>query len=72
MSAAANAAGYLHAHGLLPPSDQGLPEPKRIRSQARSEPPRPMRTPRIQYRKRRNYRMPSAAEYTDDTARFQP
>jgi hypothetical protein len=66
MSAAANAAGYLFAHGRVPASDRGAegfaknaaaesPAP------AQSKPVKPVRTPKIEYRKRRLYLVPSAA-----------
>jgi len=79
MSAAANAAGYLYAHGQLPVSDldaQGNAErtdrmakspsarrlePKTVVSRGESEPLKQVRTPRIEYRKRRFYPLPSAA-----------
>ena len=48
MSAAANAAGYLYARGQLPVSELN----------ARGD---SVRTPRIEYRKRRVYALPSAA-----------
>jgi hypothetical protein len=58
VSAAANAAGYLYAHGYLAASnldEQGnverSPEPKPV--------PKPVRTPRIEYRKRRAYALPA-------------
>jgi hypothetical protein len=78
MSAAANAAGYLYAHGGLPVSDldrrvraERSPhavksqspkrlEPKTVLSQGQSEPLKQARTPRIEYRKRRSYPLPSA------------
>ena len=73
MSAAANAAGYLYAHGQLP--IQLNPErshsAERSQSSTRLEPksapwqdqsqPLKQRTPRIEYRKRRFYPLPSAA-----------
>ncbi len=79
MSAAANAAGYLYAHGQLPMSDlnaqvgaesphptaqspasRGL-EPKTVLSQGQSQPGKQGRTPRIEYRRRRFYPLPSVA-----------
>jgi hypothetical protein len=77
MSAAANAAGYLYAHGLLPVSDPNAQadaersrrtaksqpsrrvEPETVLSQAQPEPLKQVRTPRIEYRKRRIRRVPS-------------
>lgn len=75
MSAAANAAGYLYAHGQLPLSElaaqveaersHGTAKPQSSRrlvpSQAQSQPLKQVRTPRIEYRKRRFYALPSAA-----------
>jgi hypothetical protein len=70
MSAAANAAGYLYAHGQLPMGDLNAPvKPARSHSAAKSESsrrlePQPLkqpRTPRIEYRKRRFYPLPSAS-----------
>jgi hypothetical protein len=79
MSAAANAAGYLYAHGQLPMSDLNAqvdvdsshrtpksqssrrPEPKTVPSQGQTQPLKQARTPRIEYRKRRLYLVPSAA-----------
>jgi len=74
MSAAANAAGYLYAHGQLPiqlnpershsaaksQSSTRL-EPKSAPWQDQSQPLKHVRTPRIEYRKRRFYPLPSAA-----------
>ena len=62
MSAAANAAGYLYAHRLLPGTAQR--EPKNVAPRAaprpdKQEQPQP-RVPRIEYRKRRVL-MPEAA-----------
>ena len=63
MSAAATAAGYLYAHGRLSAAE-ALPsrrlEPKNVR-QGESQPAKEARTPRIEYRKRRFYPLPSAA-----------
>lgn len=64
MSAAANAAGYLYAHGLLPVSnvDGRVDAPRPHRTvKPQPEPPKQARAPRIEYRKRRFYPMPSAA-----------
>ncbi len=79
MSAAANAAGYLYAHGQLPMSDLNAQvdvegshrtaksqssrrlEPKTVLWQSQSQPLKQVRTPRIEYRKRRFYPLPSAA-----------
>jgi hypothetical protein len=58
MSAAANAAGYLYAQGRLPSRPL---EPKVVASQGQSQPVKQVRTPRIEYRKRRFYPLPSAA-----------
>jgi hypothetical protein len=80
MSAAANAAGYLFAHNLLPLPDASAQtdtersqrtaksepskwlEPKTVLSQARPEPLKQVRKPRIEYRKRRSFPLPSSAE----------
>jgi hypothetical protein len=79
MSAAANAAGFLYAHGQLPMCElnaqvgvagshrtaksqsSGPPEPNTALWQGQSQPPKQVRTPRIEYRKRRFYPLPSAA-----------
>jgi len=79
MSAAANAAGYLYAHGELPMSDRNAQvgvasshrtaksqssrplEPKTALWLGQSQPLKQVRTPRIEYRKRRVYPLPSAA-----------
>ncbi len=79
MSAAANAAGFLYAHGRLPVSDldgqmdtqtprraaeprfSGRLEPKVALWQGPSQPVKQVRAPRIEYRKRRFYALPSAA-----------
>jgi hypothetical protein len=79
MSAAANAAGHLYAHGQLPMCDLNAPvnpershsaaksessrrlEPKSAPWQGQSQPLKQPRTPRIEYRKRRFYPLPSAA-----------
>jgi hypothetical protein len=69
MTAAATAAGYLYAHGLLPKSDAQAHadsshrtaksqssrrlEPKTFPWQVQSQPFKQVRTPRIEYRKRR-------------------
>ena len=74
MSAAANAAGYLYAHGQLPiqlnpershsaersQSSTRL-EPKSAPWQDDSPPVKEASTPRIEYRKRRSYALPSIA-----------
>jgi len=65
MSAAANAAGYLYAHGQLPMSDlDAYVDVERSHhtaqsKQGQSQPA--VRAPRIEYRKRRFYALPSAA-----------
>ena len=79
MSAAANAAGYLYAHGHLPLSrlnaqaaSEGSEPGTKSQSSGRVEPkadpfqrpPQPLKragTPRIEYRKRRLYALPSPA-----------
>jgi hypothetical protein len=79
MSAAANAAGYLYAHGQLPMSDPDAQvdaenrhpaalsrsarraEPQSFQRQDQSQPVKQVRTPKIEYRKRRLYPLPSAA-----------
>jgi hypothetical protein len=65
MSAAANAAGYLYVHGQLPISDlnaQVDAASSHSTAQSRSASPvKQVRTPRIEYRKRRFYPLPSAA-----------
>jgi hypothetical protein len=79
MSAAANAAGYLYAHGQLPMSDLNAQvdvasshrtaksqssrplEQKTVLWQSQSQPLKQVHTPRIEYRKRRFYPLPSAA-----------
>jgi hypothetical protein len=67
MSAAANAAGYLYAHDQLPKSDLNRqpdprqPEPNVVPSQDQARPVKQARTPRIEFRKRRLYLLPSAA-----------
>ena len=62
MSAAANAAGYLYAHGQLPLTNlKAQAGPKLVLPQGQSQPVKPARTPRIEYRKRRYYPLPSAA-----------
>jgi len=79
MSAAANAAGYLYAHGLLPMShidaqvDAERPQrTQKSQSSSRAQPNsaspqdqstllKRVRSPRIEYRKRRLYALPSAA-----------
>jgi len=64
MSAAANAAGYLYAHGQLPASDLDAKlqaaRPDRTPN-SQSEPVRQTRAPKIEYRKRRSYAVPSLA-----------
>jgi len=79
MSAAANAAGYLYAHGRLPISELNAQldaerpphaaeaqssrrlEPKAVLRQDQLQPVKEVRIPRIEYRKRRFYPLPSAA-----------
>ena len=68
MSAAANAAGYLYAHGQLARSDfdaQGSAEHSqrtaKSLSQGESAALKLVRTPKVEYRKRRFYAVPSAA-----------
>ncbi len=66
MSAAANAAGYLYARGQLAASDldaqaDAARSPKSAPSPGQSKPVEQVRTPRIEYRKRRVYALPSAA-----------
>ena len=63
MSAAANAAGYLYAHGQLPVSEntQADAEPPQRAAPARSEAVKQPRAPKIEYRKRRAYALPAAA-----------
>jgi hypothetical protein len=67
MSAAANAAGYLYAHGYLPTSDVNTrvdvasSHHTAVLWQGQSQPLEKVRTPRIEYRKRRSYALPSAA-----------
>ena len=71
MSAAANAAGYLYAHGQLAVSDLNgrvdvprSPHAAKSQSSRRLEPetvPSQLRTPKVEYRKRRAYALPSAA-----------
>jgi hypothetical protein len=61
MSAAANAAGYLYAHGLLPVSDAQADEPVDVLQWGQSQPLKLVSPPRIEYRKRRFYALPSAA-----------
>ncbi len=61
MSAAANAAGYLCAHSLLPLAQvqtQIDADTSRPSAKSRSLPPKP---PRIEYRKRRVFVLPAAA-----------
>lgn len=65
MSAAANAAGYLSAHGLLPLAEvqaqvdaECAPRTAKKAAPLRAKQPR---APRIEYRKRRAYVMPAAA-----------
>jgi len=61
MSAAANAAGYLYAHDQLPVSDlNGRVDAPRSPHAAepeplKREPVKQLRTPRIEYRKKRSY-----------------
>jgi hypothetical protein len=65
MSAAANAAGYLYARGQLSVSDpktveaESSPHAAQPRSSRPSEPK--VRAPKVEYRKRRLYALPSAA-----------
>jgi hypothetical protein len=75
MSAAATAAGYLYARGRLAKSDLNGQvdtassvhtqsqsrrlEPKVVLRQGQSQPVKPARTPRIEYRKRRFWLVPS-------------
>jgi hypothetical protein len=63
MSAAATAAGYLYAHGQppLPEAQVEALEPKRVLTQGQSAAPSQMCAPKIEYRKRRFYALPSAA-----------
>jgi hypothetical protein len=74
MSAAANAAGYLYAHGKLPVSNPGAQANAassqhtarsqssiRVLPQTQSPTVKPAAAPRIEYRKRRLYALPSAA-----------
>ena len=64
MSAAANAAGYLCAHSLLPLAQvqtQIDADTSRPSAKSRSLPPKPSRAPRIEYRKRRVFVLPAAA-----------
>ena len=59
MSAAANAAGYLYAHGQLPVSEfNGKVEAARA-VKPQSELVKQTRAPKIEYRKRRSYAVPS-------------
>jgi hypothetical protein len=60
MSAAANAAGYLYARGQLGALDLNA-QVDSARPQGQSAPVKPVRTPKIEYRKRRAYALPSAA-----------
>jgi hypothetical protein len=61
MSAAATAAGYLYAHGKVPVSGRNAQADKEaILRQGRSEPVKPARTPKIEYRKRRSYPSPGS------------
>ena len=60
MSAAANAAGYLFAHRQLPMPDRNA-QADAERPQARPEPIKHPAAPKIEYRKRRAYALPSAA-----------
>jgi|RhiMetdeSRZDD1v2_1073273.scaffolds.fasta_scaffold5268943_1 hypothetical protein len=65
MSAAANAAGYLYSHGLLPLTEvQAQGDTDGAPRSAVAVSPLPVkqsRVPRIEYRKRRVYVMPAAA-----------
>ena len=68
MSAASNAAGYLYAHNQLPMSDLNaqadVESPHRtaktVLRQGPSQPVKQVCTPKIEYRKRRFYPLPSA------------
>ena len=60
MSAAANAAGYLFAHRQLPMSDRDA-QVDTERPQVQPEPIKQPAAPKIEYRKRRAYALPSAA-----------
>jgi hypothetical protein len=66
MSAAANAAGYLYAHGHLGVPDlnaqvDAARSMKSAPSPGQTKPVEQLRAPRIEYRKRRLYALPSAA-----------
>jgi hypothetical protein len=75
MSAAANAAGYLYAHGQLPvpdlnakaeaarPDRTAKPQPE---PEPEPEPVKQTRAPKIEYRKRRSYAVPSVAQLLSD------
>ena len=63
MSAAANAAGYLYAHGQRPVSDLGAKAETAHPDRAAKGTPEPVeqrRAPKIEYRRRRSYAVPSA------------
>ena len=64
MSAAANAAGYLYAHGQRAVSDLNAKaeaaRPDRT-AKPQPEPVKQTRTPKIEYRKRRSYAVLSVA-----------
>ena len=59
MSAAANAAGYLYAHGQLPVSDTNATAARPDRTAKPQAEPAKQRTPKIEYRKRRSFAAPS-------------
>jgi hypothetical protein len=64
MSAAANAAGYLYAHGQLPVSDLDAKAEAARPDRTANRTPEPVeqrRAPKIEYRRRRSYAVPSAA-----------
>lgn len=65
MSAAANAAGYLCIHGLLPlaqvRAQAAVKSSARSAAEVSSLPTKQPRSPRILYRKRRVYALPAAA-----------
>jgi hypothetical protein len=65
MSAAANAAGYLYAHGQLPVSDLNATGEAAGPDRAAKTQPEPIKqtraAPRIEYRKRRSYAVLSVA-----------
>jgi hypothetical protein len=59
MSAAANAAGYLYFHGELPvpQARRDLSAPRAVQLKSVDQP----RAPKVEYRKRRVYSVPSTA-----------